>query len=69
MRTITVTKEAYAALAALRRKGESLSDVICRITKGRRSLLEFAGAWKDAPEDKMKRFFDFLEAGDNLSGP
>jgi predicted CopG family antitoxin len=67
MKTIIVTEEAHAALAALRRGDESLSDVISRIAKGRRSLLEFAGAWKHAPEDKMKRFVESLEAGDNLS--
>jgi predicted CopG family antitoxin len=67
MQTIIVTEEAHAALAALRRGDESPSDVISRITKGRRSLLEFAGAWKDAPKDKMKRFVEFLEAGDILS--
>jgi len=67
VKTITVTEEAYAALAGLKQEGESFSDVIRRIAKGSKSLLEFAGAWKDVPRDRMKRFMDFLEASDELS--
>lgn len=67
VRTVTITEDAYAALAALKREGESFSEVIRRLTRGNRSLLEFAGAWKDVPEEKLRRFFAFLEAGDELS--
>jgi predicted CopG family antitoxin len=37
VRTITVTESAYTRLAALKRPGESFTDVILRLT-GRRSL-------------------------------
>lgn len=43
VRTITVTEAAYARLAALKRPGESFTDVILRLT-GRRSLARLADA-------------------------
>jgi len=67
VKTITVTEDAYEALAALKREGESFSDVIRRLARGSRSLLEFAGDWKDVPEEKMREYLTFLEASDKLS--
>ncbi len=67
VKTITVSEDAYAALAALKRKGESFSDVIRRLARGSRSLLDFAGDWKDVPADRMHEYLAFLEASDELS--
>lgn len=67
VKTITVAEDAYAALAALKREGESFSDVIRRLARSSRSLLEFAGDWKDVPAAKMREYLDFLEASDELS--
>lgn len=67
VKTVTLSEDAYQALSALKRPGESFSDVVRRITQKGRSLLEFAGDWKDFPEDKLKRYLRFLEAGDRLS--
>ncbi len=67
VKTVTLSADAYAALAALKRPGESFSDVVRRITRKNRSLLDFAGAWKDVPEETMKEIEDFLRAGDELS--
>ena len=53
VKTGTLSEDAYAALAALKREGESFSDVVRRLTRKGRSLLEFAGAWKDVPKGKM----------------
>lgn len=39
-KTLTISEEAYNALKRLKRKGESFSDVILRITRGA-SLLEY----------------------------
>jgi len=67
VKTVTLAEDAYAALAAMKRRGESFSDVIRRIARTNRSLLEFAGAWKDVPKEKMRRYLAFLEASDELS--
>ncbi len=67
VKTVTLFADAYAALAALKKDGESISDVVRRLSLGRRSLLEFAGDWKDYPPEKMAAYLSFLEAGDRLS--
>ena len=67
VKTITITEDAYGALAALKREGESFSEVIRRLAHGSRSLLEFAGDWKAVPADKMDEYLAFLEASDELS--
>lgn len=43
VRTLTVTEEAYARLAAEKRPGESFTDVLLRLT-ARRSLEDLAAA-------------------------
>lgn len=67
VKTITVAEDAYATLAALKREGESFSDVIRRLARGSRSLLDFAGDWKDVPADRMREYLGFLESSDELS--
>ena len=67
VKTVTLSEDAYVALAALKKEGESFSDVVRRLARGNRSLLEFAGDWKDYPEEKMNAYLSFLEAGDRLS--
>ena len=66
-RTVTLSEDAYLALAVLKKDGESFSDVVRRLARGNRSLLEFAGDWRDFPEEKMTAYLSFLEAGDRLS--
>jgi len=47
-KTVTITKEAYKKLKMEKMEGESFSELINRLTdKGRKDLMEFAGAWKD----------------------
>ncbi len=67
VKTVTLTEDAYVALAGLKRDGESFSDVVRRLARGNTSLLEFAGAWKDVPREKMKHFLDFITKSDELS--
>ena len=67
VKTITVTEDAYRALAALKREGESFSDVIRRITQSSRSLLEFAGDWKDIPKSVLREYEEWLRQSDDLS--
>ena len=67
VKTVTLSEDAYAALAASKREGESFSEVVRRLTQKSRSLVEFAGGWKDFNDEKVNRYFAFLEAGDRLS--
>lgn len=67
MKSVSLSEDAYAALAALKREGESFSDVVLRLARGRRSLLEFAGDWKGIPDDQMREYLAFLESSDELS--
>ena len=53
VKTITVTKEAYEALASDKGKGESFSEVILRTHKKKGSweaVSKFIGAWEHVPE-------------------
>lgn len=67
VKTVTLSEDAYVALASLKREGESFSDVVRRITRKNRSLLDFAGDWKDVPADVMRGYVQFLETGERLS--
>jgi len=55
MKKITITKEAYDALNALRGDRETFSDVILRIAKRRPSLQEFAGILSEESGDELER--------------
>jgi predicted CopG family antitoxin len=52
--TVALDAEAYTALKAMKQRQESFSDVVKRLAKPRRSILEFAGAWKDIPDNDWK---------------
>ncbi len=67
VRTVTLSEDAYDALVAVKKDGESFSDVIRRLTRGSRSLLDFAGDWKDIPEEQMSSYLSFLGGGDRIS--
>jgi len=67
VKTITITEDAYRALAALKREGESFSEVIRRVTRTKRPLAEFAGDWRDVPEATFREVEKFWERGDSHS--
>lgn len=67
VKTITVSQDAYEALASLKGQGESFSEVIRRLTRTNRSLLEFAGDWKDVPAEAMEAYLEFIRRADDLS--
>jgi len=47
-KVISLSEKAYATLRKRKRQNESFSDVVLRITgeRERKSILDFAGAWK-----------------------
>jgi len=47
VKTITVTEEAYNGLKGLKRKDESFSELLIRLTKGRNTLKKMLGALPD----------------------
>lgn len=51
-KVISLADDAYAALAALKVKNESFSEIVRRLTweAKRKNLLSMVGAWKDSPE-------------------
>jgi predicted CopG family antitoxin len=57
VKTITITKEAYDALARAKEKHESFSDAILRIT-GRQSLRRFIGALSKEEGDRLAKSVD-----------
>ncbi len=67
VKTVTLTVDAYNALAAAKEEGESFSAVVRKLTGSHVRLTDFAGAWKDAPRSEMKRFRRFLKQSDEAS--
>ncbi len=67
MKTVTLTKDAYDALAALKSEGESFSEVVRRLTGSQVLLSSFAGAWIGAPEHAIQEVRGFLRKSDRLS--
>jgi len=67
VRTITLTTDAYDALAAAKEEGESFSAVVRRLTGARVRLTDFAGAWKGAPRSRLREIRAFLDEADRIS--
>jgi predicted CopG family antitoxin len=67
VKTVTLSEDAYLALAARKREGESFSDVVRRLTRTGRSLGEFVGAWADVSPEKLARFEDWMDHSDRSS--
>lgn len=58
VKTITVSLEAYEALLRVKRPGESFSDVILRLVKKHKNIMDYAGLWKDVSDEEIKKVFD-----------
>jgi len=56
VKTITVSLEAYEALLRIKRPGESFSDVILRLVKKHRGLMDLAGIWHDINDTEIEDF-------------
>jgi len=61
VKTITISLEAYEALAREKLPGESFSDVILRLVKRSGSLLDLAGSWKMDDSDAEKLMEELRE--------
>mgnify|MGYP001773242302 CR=1 FL=1 len=54
VKTITISSEAYEALARVKKPGESFSDVILRLVRKSRSLMDLAGTWSGVNEEELE---------------
>lgn len=59
-RTISLADDAYEALSAMKRSGESFSDVVRRLTR-RRSLTELSEAMDDEAAEEVAQAIETLE--------
>lgn len=60
-KTLTISEEAYKRLAKIKRKEESFTDAILRLTEGRARLSKHAGAWKGVDDSEVERVFHEIE--------
>jgi predicted CopG family antitoxin len=62
-KTVALDPEAYDMLRRQRRAGETFSDAVRRLNGRRRSILDFAGIWKDIPEEDFAKIRAFFAEG------
>lgn len=67
VKTVTLAEDAYLALAARKREGESFSETVRRLTRTERSLKEFVGGWADVPAERLAPFEEWMEHSDSAS--
>ncbi len=71
VKTITITEDAYKALAGDKKEDESFSEVILRThsKKGNvESIMKFAGAWSDMSNETAERIKKHIGAMRSRSG-
>lgn len=62
-KTVALDPEAYELLRKQRRAGETFSETVKRLSGRRRSILDFAGIWKDIPPGELARIRGFFLEG------
>ncbi len=67
VKTITITDIAYMRLSRLKKPGESFTDLLLRLTEGRKSVLHLAGSWKDIPEKDYEAMLRALHEEEAIS--
>lgn len=71
VKTITITEDAYKALADDKKQNESFSEVILRThsKKGNvESIMKFAGAWSDMSDETAEEIKKHIEAMRSRAG-
>ena len=64
VKTITVTKEAYEALASEKKPNESFTELVLRTYKKKgtvEALSKFIGAWSDMSDETAKKLHKHIE--------
>ena len=60
-KTISIMDDAYMLLLRNKLRNESFSEVIRRHFRRKKSILEFAGAWKDMTDKEAEELKDTIE--------
>ena len=60
-KTITVTKEAYEALASDKNPEESFSQVLLRTHKKKGDISKFIGAWSDMSDETANKLHKHIK--------
>ena len=61
VKTITITKEAYDALASDKKTDESFSELVLRTHRKKVDISRFIGAWADMSDEDAKRLHEHVE--------
>jgi predicted CopG family antitoxin len=56
-KTLTISEEAYEKLVKIKRSGESFTQAILRLTRGKGNLLKHAGSWGNLDDAEVERVF------------
>ena len=67
VKTVTLSEDAYLALAARKQGRESFSEVVRRLARTERSLKEFVGGWEGVSTSKLARFEEWVDQSDRRS--
>ncbi len=62
-KNISITDEAYDALSREKRKGESFTEAILRLTRKSGKLMDCFGIWEMSDKEKRRIFEKELPAG------
>ena len=60
-KTIALDEKSYNSLSLLKKKDESFSDLVKRLTRPTKPLCGFSGAWKDMPSRMKKEIKKLVE--------
>lgn len=67
VKTITITELAYMRLRRLKRPEESFSELVVRLTEGRKSVMHLAGSWKGMPRKEYEEMVEALHEEEAIS--